>query len=54
MTGTVRRWPLLLIAAPAAVAIWSGWVGLGELQPHCGPRLTPGSGTRSGPGPAPR
>ena len=25
------RWPLLLIAAPAAVAIWSGWVGLGEL-----------------------
>jgi hypothetical protein len=27
----VRRWPLVLIAAPAAVAIWSGWVGLGEL-----------------------
>jgi len=26
-----RRWPLLLIAAPAAVAIWSGWVGLGEM-----------------------
>ena len=26
-----RRWPLLLIAAPAAVAVWSGWVGLGEL-----------------------
>lgn len=24
-------WPLLVIAAPAAVAIWSGWVGLGEL-----------------------
>ncbi len=24
-------WPVLLIAAPAAVAIWSGWVGLGEL-----------------------
>ena len=31
MSGTVRRWPLFLIAAPAAVAIWSGWVGLGEL-----------------------
>ncbi len=31
MTGTLRRWPLFLIAAPAAVAIWSGWVGLGEL-----------------------
>jgi hypothetical protein len=27
----VRRWPLLLIASPAAVAIWSGWVGLGGL-----------------------
>lgn len=28
---TVRRWPLFLIAAPAAVAVWSGWVGLGGL-----------------------
>jgi hypothetical protein len=28
---TVRRWPLFLIASPAAVAIWSGWVGLGGL-----------------------
>ena len=28
---TVRRWPLFLIAAPAAVAVWSGWVGLGQL-----------------------
>ncbi len=27
----VRRWPLFLIAAPAAVAVWSGWVGLGTL-----------------------
>jgi hypothetical protein len=26
-----RRWPLFFIASPAAVAIWSGWVGLGEL-----------------------
>jgi hypothetical protein len=25
------RWPLFLIAAPAAVAVWSGWVGLGEM-----------------------
>ena len=33
MTGDrgVRRWPLLLIASPAAVAIWSGWVGLGGM-----------------------
>src|SRR5204863_5319815 len=30
----VRRlpvWPVLLLAAPAFVAIWSGWVGLGGL-----------------------
>lgn len=25
------RWPLLVIAFGAAVAVWSGWVGLGEL-----------------------
>lgn len=24
-------WPLVIIAAPAAVAIWSGWVGLGGM-----------------------
>lgn len=28
---SVPRWPLLLIGAPAAVAIWSGWVGLGTM-----------------------
>lgn len=27
----VRSWPVFLIALPAAVAIWSGWVGLGGL-----------------------
>jgi hypothetical protein len=27
----ISRWPLFLIASPAAVAIWSGWVGLGGL-----------------------
>lgn len=26
-----RTWPVLLLALPAFVAIWSGWVGLGEL-----------------------
>lgn len=26
-----RHWPLLIIAAPAAVAVWSGWVGLGSM-----------------------
>ena len=25
------RWPLLIIGAPAAVAVWTGWVGLGTL-----------------------
>jgi len=25
------RWPVFLIAAPAAVAVWSGWVGLGGM-----------------------
>ncbi len=27
----MKRWPLYLIASPAAVAIWSGWVAVGEL-----------------------
>jgi hypothetical protein len=27
----IRSWPLLVLAVPAAVAIWSGWVGLGEM-----------------------
>jgi hypothetical protein len=27
----VPAWPLCLIALPAAVAVWSGWVGLGRL-----------------------
>jgi len=28
---TVRSWPLLVLALPAAVTIWSGWVGIGEM-----------------------
>lgn len=28
---TLPRWPLVLLAVPAFVAVWSGWVGLGEL-----------------------
>ena len=27
----VRSWPLLVLAVPAAVAVWSGWVGIGRL-----------------------
>ena len=47
-TGTAARnypWPLLLIAAPAAVAIWSGWVGLGELCGFGPVNLLPGVGS---------
>jgi hypothetical protein len=29
--GTARSWPLLLLALPAAVAVWSGWVGIGQM-----------------------
>ncbi len=27
----LRSWPLVLLALPAAVAVWSGWVGIGRL-----------------------
>ncbi|MGX1774838.1 helix-turn-helix domain-containing protein [Nocardia brasiliensis] len=27
----IRSWPVLLLALPAFVAIWSGWVGLGTM-----------------------
>ena len=37
-------WPLLLIAAPAAVAIWSGWVGLGGMCGFGPVNLLPGIG----------
>jgi hypothetical protein len=30
-TRSVRSWPVLLLALPAFVAVWSGWVGLGTL-----------------------
>ncbi|HEY2550100.1 MAG TPA: hypothetical protein VGI64_05945 [Streptosporangiaceae bacterium] len=38
----MRRWPLFLIASPAAVAVWSGWVGLGGLCGFGPVRLLPG------------
>lgn len=41
-TRTVRSWPILLLAAPAFVAIWSGWVGLGELTGFGPVKLLPG------------
>jgi hypothetical protein len=38
----VPRWPLWLIAAGAFVAIWGGWVGLGEMVGFGPIRLLPG------------
>ncbi len=29
--GPIPVWPLLVLAAPAAVAVWSGWVGIGQM-----------------------
>jgi hypothetical protein len=28
---TLRSWPLLILALPAAVAVWSGWVRIGQM-----------------------
>ncbi|MFI5066585.1 MAG: hypothetical protein ACHP9Z_21775 [Streptosporangiales bacterium] len=27
---TVRSWPLLVLAAPAAAEVWSGWIGIAQ------------------------
>ena len=27
----MRRWPLLVLAAPAAAEVWSGWVGIAQM-----------------------
>jgi hypothetical protein len=29
-TRTVRSWPLLVLGAPAAAEVWSGWVGIAQ------------------------
>ena len=28
---SIRSWPLLVLALPATVAVWSGWVGIGQM-----------------------
>lgn len=38
------RWPLFLIASPAAVAVWSGWVALGGMCGFGVVNLLPGIG----------
>lgn len=42
--GTARAWPVLLLALPAFVAIWGGWVGLGEMAGFGPVNLLPGIG----------
>lgn len=44
-TGMPRAWPVLLLALPAFVAIWGGWVGLGELTGFGPVNLLPGIGS---------
>lgn len=41
-TRPVRTWPLMLLALPAFVAIWGGWVGLGRLTGFGPIELFPG------------
>lgn len=40
--GWPRRWPVAVISLPAAVATWSGWVGLGEMAAFGKVKLLPG------------
>lgn len=42
----LARWPLVLLAVPAFVAVWSGWVGLGELTGFGVVHLLPGIADR--------
>lgn len=41
-TQRLATWPLWLLALPAGVAIWSGWVGLGEMTGFGPVTLLPG------------
>jgi hypothetical protein len=38
----VRRWPIVMLALPAFVAIWGGWVGLGRMTGFGPIQLLPG------------
>lgn len=41
-SGLLKTWPVWLLMLPAAVAIWGGWVGLGEMAGFGPVRLLPG------------
>ncbi|MEV1331105.1 ABC transporter permease [Micromonospora costi] len=45
---TVRSWPVMVIALPAMVAIWGGWVGLGGLTGFGDINLLPGIAPTNG------
>jgi hypothetical protein len=40
--GTIRSWPLLVLAVPAAAEVWSGWVGIAQLTGFGSVPLLPG------------
>ena len=39
---TIRSWPLLVLAVPAAAEVWSGWVGIAQLTGFGSVPLLPG------------
>jgi hypothetical protein len=39
---TVRSWPLLVLAVPAAAEVWSGWVGIAQKTGFGAVPLLPG------------
>src|SRR5690349_15114268 len=39
---TIRSWPLLVLAIPAAVEVWSGWVGIAQQTGFGAVSLLPG------------
>lgn len=41
-TAPLKTWPVWLLLLPASVAIWSGWVGLGEMAGFGPVNLLPG------------
>jgi hypothetical protein len=47
---TVRSWPLLLLAFPAAAEVWSGWVGIAQQTGFGRVSLLPGIWSSASPG----
>ncbi|GLH97326.1 ABC transporter permease [Phytohabitans aurantiacus] len=44
----VRAWPVLVLALPASIAIWAGWVGIGRLTGFGVVNLLPGIAPEGG------